>query len=468
MKLEQKWQVLAIICIGIFMSTLDGSILNIANPTIASDLAVDMKDVQWVVTAYMLVITASLLFFGKVGDALGSHKIYTYGFSIFTIGSFLCSLSTSLSMLVAFRVFQAVGASMMMATGIGIVSNTFPSSERGKALGLTGSMVGIGNMTGPALGGFLVAHFAWPAIFIINVPIGLAGFYLANRCLPAQPRLDQKPVYDIPGTMIFGLSATILVVSLSVGDNINPGLLSAGIILLISFYLFERKIPHPMLDFALFKIKHFVYGNIMGFLAYITQTFVYFLMPFYLERLLHFSPSYSGLLMTIPPVCMAITAPLAGSLSDKMGPVRLTSVSFILLSCAHFIFSLLDAAPSIYQIVAGLVLFGVGMGCFGSPNNSSILGATPREKAGYTGGFISTNRNFSFSIGIAASASLFSLFLMRCQQDYSYTSSYAMANAWVYRISAAINLIGLLVSILSANDRHPQKDAPSPAVDDQR
>lgn len=466
MKLEQKWQVLAIICIGIFMSTLDGSILNIANPTIARDLAVDIKDIQWVVTAYMLVITASLLFFGKLGDARGNHKIYTYGFLIFTLGSFFCSLAASLPILIAARVFQAFGASMMMATGIGIISNTFPASERGKALGFTGSMVGIGNMTGPALGGLLVANFSWPIIFIINIPIGLIAFYLAYRRLPIQPVLDHKPVYDLPGTLFLGMSATMLVISLSSGDTVNPGLLFTGMLLMVLFYLLERKTPHPMLDFTLFKIKHFVYGNIMGFLAYVTQNFVFFLMPFYLERLLHFSPSYSGLMMTIPPVCMAITAPLAGTLSDKIGPVRLTSVSFVLLTCAHFLFSLLDSASALYHIIAGLALFGIGMGCFGSPNNSSILGATPREKAGYTGGFISTNRNFAFSVGIAASASLFSFFLMHYQQQYSYAAAYGMANAWVYRISAAIALTGLLISLLTANDRRPAKEISSPAGDE--
>ena len=143
MKLNTKWQVLIIVCVGIFMSTLDGSILNIANPTIAESFSVSMKSVQWIVTAYMLVITATLLFFGKLGDKIGNHKIYTWGFLAFTAGSLTCSLAPNLVWLISARVFQAFGASMMMATGMGIVSNTFPSNERGKALGLTGSIVGI-------------------------------------------------------------------------------------------------------------------------------------------------------------------------------------------------------------------------------------------------------------------------------------------------------------------------------------
>ncbi|HNX93474.1 MAG TPA: MFS transporter, partial [Syntrophomonas sp.] len=176
MKLEPKWQALLIVSIGIFMSTLDGSILNIANPSIAENLGVNMQQVQWIVTAYMLVVTASLIFFGRWGDKLGSDRIYSAGFLIFAAGSFLCSLSSSLILLIAFRIVQALGASMMMATGMGIISNTFPQEERGKALGLTGMVVGLGNMSGPGLGGFLVANYSWPVIFLINVPIGLIGF----------------------------------------------------------------------------------------------------------------------------------------------------------------------------------------------------------------------------------------------------------------------------------------------------
>ncbi|MDI9480880.1 MAG: MFS transporter, partial [Bacillota bacterium] len=160
------------------MSTLDGGILNIANPSIAEALSISLSAVQWVTNAYMLVITATLLMFGRLGDRMGMEKIYTSGFVVFTLGSLFCSLAPSLLLLVAFRMVQAVGASMMMATGIGIVSNSFPDNERGKALGITGSVVGIGNMAGPSLGGLLIEYFGWPSIFLINVPVGIIAVIL--------------------------------------------------------------------------------------------------------------------------------------------------------------------------------------------------------------------------------------------------------------------------------------------------
>ncbi len=453
--LETKWQALIVICVGIFMSTLDGSILNIANPTIARSMSVSMQQVQWVVTAYMLVITATLLFFGKLGDQKGSSKIYTYGFLVFTIGSFLCSLASALQFLIAARIFQAIGASMMMATGIGIVSNAFPAKERGKALGITGSIVGIGNMTGPSLGGLLVAQFSWPVIFLLNIPIGLAGFILATRYLPVDSPASGQAQFDLRGNLLFALAATLLLLGLSQSASINYNLFFLGILFLLLFILVEKRHPYPLLDFHLFYIKNFTYGNIMSFLSYATQTGAIFLLPFYMDKLLHLSPATSGLIMTITPVSMALTAPLAGNLSDKIGAPRLTSAAFLLMSCGHIILSTLSANYDLPRIAAGLLLLGIGMGSFGSPNNSSILGSISKEKAGYAGGFIATVRNFGFALGIAASVSTFTILFNHKLQGLPYMLAYTGASAWVYRINAAICLLGLLLSVVSSQHRQP-------------
>jgi len=458
MKLEEKWRVLIIICIGIFMSTVDGSILNIANPTIARELSVSMREIQWVVTAYMLVITTSLLFFGKLGDMLGSNKIYSYGFLIFTIGSLLCSLSPSLAYLVAARVIQAIGASMMMATGIGIVSNTFPPGERGKALGITGSIVGVGNMTGPSLGGILIANFKWPVIFLINVPIGILAFYLGMRYLPQQAKSLAPKKHDLGGLLLFALSTIILLLSFSGSHGIEWKLFSLGLLIMLLFYLYEKRISEAILDLELFKIKNFSHGNLMAFAAYSAQTSVFFLMPFFLENLLHYPPAFSGLIMTIPPVTMAITAPLAGALSDRIGNRRITPLSFLFMTSAYLLLSTLEQESGLLIIAGSLLLMGVGMGSFGSPNSSSILGSIPREKAGYAGGFMATVRNFSFSLGVAASVSAFAYFLSLYQQKSSYIAAYAGAAHSVYRIAAIICILAFLLSLM---EREPARSTES-------
>lgn len=450
MTLDHKWKTLLIVCIGIFMSTLDGSILNIANPSIAGDFSVPLTAVQWVVTAYMLMITATLLMFGRLGDRFGVEKVYSYGFWVFTLGSLLCSLAPALSWLITFRILQAIGASMMMATGVGIVSNTFSDSERGKALGITGSVVGIGNMAGPSLGGILVDYFGWPSIFLINVPIGIIAVVLAYRYFTPAVSPKGTGSFDAAGTFLFALTAVSLILGLS--PDIDKTLLLLALAALLLLLLIEKRSDHSFINFALFKIKPFLYGNLLGGAAYTSQMFVFFLLPFYLQNLLSMSPSLSGLYMTIPPLMMAITAPISGNLSDRWGSSRLTSLAFFLLINAHLILSTLTISPHPLHICSGLILMGLGTGMFGSPNSSSILGSVPRDQAGYAGGFISTVRNLSYSLGIALAVAVFSGTL-KTDIAASSLSPDLFALQTVYRLGALICTAGLLISIATSQVR---------------
>jgi MFS family permease len=337
---------------------------------------------------------------------------------------------------------------MMMATGIGIISNIFPSGERGKALGLTGTVVAMGNMMGPSLGGIILAKFQWPLIFLINVPIGLLGFYLGYKYLPTQDLNNKNNNYDIRGILLMALAVTTLIISLSNGQGINIILLLASGLLMIFFYLWEKKAVHPLLDFDLFKIKTFIYGNLMAAAVYFTQTSVFFLLPFYMETILQISPAHSGLLMTIAPVSMAVVAPLSGYLSDKVGSNRIICLAFLFLTGSFLVLTSLNTNMPIMKICVSLALLGVGMGMFGSPNTSSILGAIPKHKAGYGGGFISTTRNLSFSLGIASSVSIFTWILHKKQATLTYSLAYIEASHTVYWAAASISFGALLLCLL--------------------
>jgi MFS family permease len=363
-------------------------------------------------------------------------------------------------MLIATRMFQGIGASMMMATGIGIVANIFPSGERGKALGLTGTIVALGNMLGPSLGGLLLAKFQWPVIFLINIPIGLVGFYLGYKFLPVE-HLDQDiKSFDIRGTLLLATTVTVMILALSVSQSINVLLLGASGILLFIFCRWEIAAPDPLLDLALFKNRTFVYGNLVAVVAYSTQTSVFFLLPFYMETVLGFSPAYSGLLMTITPVTMAVAAPLAGYFSDKLGSARIISLSLLLQTGAFLVLSTVGTVRSTVIISGGLILLGTGLGMFGSPNTSSILGSMPKEKAGYGGGFISTNRNLSYSLGISSSVLLFTWLLVKKQALLFYSAAYIEATHTVYLSAAFITLAALIFSILLQFKRKPSPLSP--------
>lgn len=230
-------------------------------------------------------------------------------------------------------------------------------------------------------------------------------------------------------------------------------LLGASGLFLLLFCRWERKTTTPLLDFELFRNRIFTHGNLMGVVVYCTQTSVFFLLPFYLETILGYSPTRSGLMMTTTPVIMAITAPLAGHFSDKFGSNRIISLSFSLLTASFLLLSTLKVDSSYLIIGGGLVLLGIGMGMFGSPNTSSILGSIPREKAGYAGGFIATNRNLSYSVGISSSVLLFSWMLHRKQAVLEYSTAYIQAFQTVYLVAAALTLSALVPWIISQKQR---------------
>lgn len=447
---EHKWQVLLVVCIGIFMSTLDGSILNIANPTIAQYFDIPMHLVQWVVTAYMLTITATLLLFGRLGDRISNEKVYAGGFLIFVLGSLLCGIAPSILLLIVFRIIQAFGASMLMATGMGIVSNTFPAHERGQALGITGAIVGLGNMTGPGLGGLLLAHYNWHIIFWINIPVGLFGVFLAQKCFTYTTPSDSHDGYHVKGNILFALSVIMLLLSLGQQSLSLPLLLTAVLVFVVFFYT-DRLASPSMLDYDLFRSKPFVRGNLMASTVYLTQQSVFFLFPFFLEKMMHYTPAMSGALMTIPPVAMALTAPLAGTLSDHVGSRRILIISFLLQTSAYLLFSQLDLFSSRAYCCLALILLGVGMGMFGSPNNSTIFANIPKEKAGYTGGFIATVRNLSFALGVTCSVGLFRL-LYKLNATYTDpTTAYLQASNRVYLVAAGFAVLGLIMALMKSS-----------------
>ena len=441
-----------IISIGVFMSTLDSSIVSIANPTIAKSFSVTMQEVQWVITAYILVIASTLIALGKLGDKYGSTKIFSLGFLIFALGSLFCSLSFNLSALVGARLVQALGGSMMMATGLGIISHAFPSYERGIAFGITGSAVGLGQMAGPSIGGLLLTYFNWPIIFLINVPIGFIGFLISIRCLE---KVNSQQIEKIKALniILFAMAISFLILALSPNISMRSGLFILGASLLIVFYHVEKKGRSTILDFDLFTIKPFVYGCLMASCAYFAQTSVIFLMPFYFENLLQLTPGQSGIFMTLLPVCLVITSPLAGKLSDQYGPGAITTIAFLLMLVSFLLLATLNQILNPAKIISGLVFLGVGMGLFGSPNNSSILGSLPQEKVGYGGGFISTIRNVSFSFGIAISVSLFSFLQNHYYSYHDFTVAYYLALNKVYLLAAGISIIGLILSLYSYSFR---------------
>ena len=338
-----RWFILATVSVGTFMSTLDSSIVNVALPTISGKLQADLSTLQWVVTAYLLTISSLLPVFGRLADLLGRKRVFSLGFLVFTLGSVLCGLAGDIWFLIGMRILQAIGASMLMANSAALIIANFPPKERGRALGFTGTVVALGSLTGPALGGILVGFLNWRSIFYINLPIGILGYLAVRIILPQdKPQQDQE-TFDFVGALFFTFGIISLMFAISNGQiwgwgsyQILGGIF-LGTLSLAFFFHTELRVPNPMIDLSLFRIRPFFIGNLTGLLSFVAMFANVMLMPFYLQHVLYYSPAQVGLLMTAFPLAMAIAAPISGYASDRIGPIALTTSGLFVTAIAFFI-----------------------------------------------------------------------------------------------------------------------------------
>ncbi|MGZ7441280.1 MFS transporter [Paenibacillus sp. TH7-28] len=410
---KRRWLILVVLNLFTFMSTLDGSIVNIALPVISKRLDLQVAEAEWVVTAYLLMICAAILFFGKLGDIVGKIKVFKWGMIFFTVGSLLCGFSSSLTMLVGSRLIQALGASMTMANSQGIITDIFPANERGRALGLIGTFVSLGSIAGPSLGGVIVSALGWEYIFWVNIPVGLIAIVLGWRTLPGD-RTKLRVKIDKAGSLLFPLFILALFSGLLLGQQIgyrDPRIIAALIIAAVVFIVFlwiETRKSEPMLQLSLFKNPLFSLSILCGFLVFVANFCFNIIAPFYTQSILNLSPSQAGLLMMLFPIVMVIVAPLSGALSDKIGSELLTFAGLIVMVVAQVGLAGLHGSSPIFLVGVWIAMLGLGSGLFQSPNNSLVMSKVPRTQLGIAGSINSLVRNIGMVVGITvATTTLF-------------------------------------------------------------
>ena len=404
---RRKWHAMAAVGAGVFLATVDGSIINVSLPTLVRSLDTEFAVVQWVVLGYLLTITTSMLSIGRVADIVGKKSIYMLGFIVFTVGSALCGLALSVYWLITFRVVQAVGAAMVMALGAAILTEAFPPEERGKAMGLIGAIVSVGIVVGPALGGVIIGALSWRWIFYVNLPVGVLGTILAARNVP-----DFKPTgqqrFDYWGALTLCLSLLSLLLGLTFGQQqgffkpVVGLLIGLWLLLLIVFIRIEKKVSQPMIDLQLFGNMLFSINLATGFISFVGLAGVMILMPFYLENILGFKITHVGLLMGIVPVMLGISAPFAGALSDRAGTRRITVMGLAIMLGGYLAAGTLSGDTSAWGYLFRMFVLGLGIGTFISPNNSAIMGSASRRQLGIVSGFMAITRTLGQTVGVAA------------------------------------------------------------------
>lgn len=418
MKVKQlKWTMFVITAIGNFIAMLDSSTVTLALYPMSVDLRVPLSQIQWVMIAYMLVLTVLLPFFGKLGDIFSKNKLYSIGFLIFALGAFLSSAATSFNLLILYRCVEALGASIMLSNAQAIIATIFKGPRRGKALGLNGCFVAIGGVSGPAIGGILINNFSWHAIFYPSMIVGLLGFIFAKKYLPHHRDKEIKNFkFDYKGFIYFTVSLFALLLAISEGhewgwSSIN--IIALGIITLIFgglFYFRDHKINYPLINFSLFKIRPFTFGNMAVMMAYMAMFTNSILLPFFLQEIQGYNPMVTGLLILSYSLTLSVMAPIAGRMSGKYGSRYLTLAGASVYCIALFLFVIFSKSAPMWQIVLASGIMGIGNGLFQSPSNNAIMTSVNKSELGIASGILALSRNLGNILGVAVTITLFETF----------------------------------------------------------
>ncbi len=395
------------VSLGTFTSTLASGMVSVSLPTMTQALSTDLVTVAWVIMAYLLAATGLLLLSGRLADLFGRREVYLAGFLVFTLGAGLASLSPSIFWLIGARVVQGLGASALMANGAAMLSVAFGASQRGRVLGLLGAVVSSALMAGPLLGGFLVEHLGWRAVFYINIGPGLAGAWICSRVLVPENKARIRPRLDLFGAASLASFITTLVMLLSQiqrkgwGSFYIHSLFIASLGSFVAFVLREKKTRDPIIDFSLFRNIPFLMTIGASFFYYAMAITNNFLMPFYLQRVLGFTPAQVGMILVPIFITIMLVAPISGRLSDRVGSYFPALIGIVVATVAFWSFTRLTSDSSVADIIWRQVLLGVGMGLFSSPNHSAVLGFAPKEHLGLVSSLIALFRNLGFSSGLA-------------------------------------------------------------------
>lgn len=411
-KHNNMWLILIATCLFTFMSTLDGSIVNIAMPTMSKDLAISMNEAEWIVSVYMITICCLLIFWGRISDTIGKIKIFKIGTLIFIMGSLFCGISSTLEMLLISRIIQATGASMTMATNYGIITENFPPEMRGRSLGVLGSFVSLGSIAGPGIGGVIIQKYTWHYIFLINIPIGIFAFVLGYFVFPKSKKKDIPLNLDYLGFILFDMFIISLFIGIFIGQVIGFTKLSIIILFIIAvcsfvgFIFREKRANNPLIDLTIFNNKSFSVGLTCAVLIFSSNLFMNTLLPFYLQDTLKLSSLVSGFILMCVPIAMVIVAPISGALSDKIGSEGLTFLGLFIVSVSQLLFILIGLKTTISYLVILTLLAGTGVALFQSPNNSIIMSSVEHNHLGIAGSINSLARNIGMVTGLSLSTTI--------------------------------------------------------------
>lgn len=409
-KVSNRWMVQASVGLGVVITTLDTGGINVALHTLAREFGVDAAAIAWMPLLGFLIVTSTLLLFGRLSDLLGSKQVFVAGFAVYAAGSLSCALSTIFPVLLVSRGLQAVGVSMLSANSNAILTACFPPRQRGMSLGINSTLVGLGYFVGPIVAGLLITALGWRYFFFAAVPLCLVGLAVNWLVLP-QGKRSRAIRFDFAGATLFALSAVCLLMATNVAARASRfedpavwGLLAVSGISAGAFLAVERRAPEPIIDLSLFRNKLFSLSLASAFLIFFGIAGQEFLVPLFLQQILAQTPASAGLAVSVVPFIRMLLASPSGLLSDRFGPRWLSTVGALLVGGGLLGLGLVGGAATPTTITLCLGLIGAGSGLYFSPNLHATMAAVPPERLGMGSGAIGLRRNLGQSMGVALAA----------------------------------------------------------------
>ncbi len=409
---NSRWWTLAAMCFALFMVMLDNTVVNVSLPSIQRDLHASLSALEWTVNAYTLTFAVLMVTGGRLGDIFGRRRMFLFGVVVFGISSAAIGFAPTDTTLVAFRAVQGIGAAFMMPATLSIITQAFPPHQRGMAIGTWAGVSAMALAIGPVLGGFLTQQVGWRSIFFINPPIAVIA--LAVTLFATRETRDETVArtVDFPGIAAITVGLTALVLALVEGNAWGWGsvrvisLLAVAAVSLAAFVPLERRVRAPMVDFTFFRSRSFLGANLVGFIVSFAMLSQFFFLALYMQNILHYSPLQAGVRFLPSTLVIVVMGPIAGRLTDRIGPRPLMTAGLLIVAAALFIQSRLTVHTGYGLLLPGFILMGAGMGLVMSPMSTAAMNAIDRSKAGVASGVQSMSRMVGGTFGVAVMGAL--------------------------------------------------------------
>ncbi len=456
-----RWALVSL-SLTMLLSSLGTSIANVGLPTLAKTFNASFQEVQWVVLAYLLAITTLIVSVGRLGDLTGRRRLMLAGLFLFTLSSALCGLASSLSLLIAARVAQGLGAATMMALTMAFIAETVPTEKTGSAMGLLGTMSAIGTALGPSLGGLLIAGLGWRSIFLINLPLGFLTLFLAYRYLPTDRPVSQadcrvpqtdRPRFDHWGTLLLALTLAAYALAMTIGHG-SFGLLNVMLLLTTAlgvglFILVESKAVSPLIRLEIFQNPVLSVGFATSALVATVMMATLVVGPFYLSGALALDTIHVGFVMSSGPIVSALTGIPAGRMVDRFGAQRMSIIGLIGMAIGTSILPMVPMSFGIPGYIVPLIVTTIGYGLFQAANNTAVMANIRAEQRGVISGMLNLSRNLGLITGASVMGAVFAFGATTHNILTAPSDAVAAGMHITFAVAAGLIMVALTVAFAS-------------------